>query len=634
MKVEPPISRDSRPAALLVGFDPESFEACLRALGGELHLLAADGGDEALAILDEQPVAVLCLGREVSGERAVRLLERAAETPAAGARADVVLAAGPEPLLFQDLVDRDRIFYMTQQPVPSADLVAILRGAAEHWRRSALPGESYESSLARRVLAAVRSVAAHREPGDAARALAEAAEDLAAADRAYALLYDADSETLWSGPPEERRESAAAGLVSFAVRTRLPVRVPRLAADPRFDREADDPRGLGEERFVAVPVVAEGGRVLAVVAAVRRPEQEPFEQEDLDLLLRLAAQAAPVLGRLLPLEEEESRRLSRALRPADGGLFREQALEHHQAGWRDEGDLLRVDPGWMRWTYRLLLGVLASALLFSLLATTREYASGPAVVRLGGRTDLRSTAEGTVSRVAVASGDRVAAGDLLVRFYGAREAAELGRIEREFELQLINRLRSPTDTAAERSLISLGAERELARARLAERELRATASGTVADVWVREGQHIGPGQALLSLSGERGSPSALVFLPGHFRPLLKPGMPLRLELQGYPYAYQRLEVETVGDEVVGPGEARRFLGDEIGDAVPVTGPVVLVTARLPSTTFEADGRTRRMHDGMWGVADVEVRSERVLVTLIPALKALFEAQGPSRGDDG
>jgi membrane fusion protein (multidrug efflux system) len=79
--------------------------------------------------------------------------------------------------------------------------------------------------------------------------------------------------------------------------------------------------------------------------------------------------------------------------------------------------------------------------------------------------------------------------------------------------------------------------------------------------------------------------------------------------------------------VVGPAEARRYLGDEIADAVQFTGPVVRVEAHLNSPTFEAEGKLRRYHDGMLANAEVRTRSERVLVTLIPALKAFFETQG-------
>jgi membrane fusion protein (multidrug efflux system) len=55
--------------------------------------------------------------------------------------------------------------------------------------------------------------------------------------------------------------------------------------------------------------------------------------------------------------------------------------------------------------------------------------------------------------------------------------------------------------------------------------------------------------------------------------------------------------------------------------------VVKVEAHLPSNTFEAEGKTRGYHDGMVAQAEVRIRSERVLVTLIPALKAFFETRG-------
>ena len=88
-----------------------------------------------------------------------------------------------------------------------------------------------------------------------------------------------------------------------------------------------------------------------------------------------------------------------------------------------------------------------------------------------------------------------------------------------------------------------------------------------------------------------------------------------------------LTVESIGDEVVGPAEAKRFLGPGIGDAVPLTGSVVFVTARLPAPSFEADGRTYAYHDGILGTAEVRVRSEKVLFALVPALRALWSRDG-------
>ena len=58
----------------------------------------------------------------------------------------------------------------------------------------------------------------------------------------------------------------------------------------------------------------------------------------------------------------------------------------------------------------------------------------------------------------------------------------------------------------------------------------------------------------------------------------------------------------------------------------MTGPVVLVKARLPSPTFEAEKKIYRYHNGMQGTAEIRVRSERLLWVLVPSLKAVFEEE--------
>jgi hypothetical protein len=115
-------------------------------------------------------------------------------------------------------------------------------------------------------------------------------------------------------------------------------------------------------------------------------------------------------------------------------------------------------------------------------------------------------------------------------------------------------------------------------------------------------------------------PELLAFLPGHHLPSLLPGMTLRLELDGWPQTYQEATVETVGKSVLGPAEARRLLGPALGDSLPLTGPVVLLRARLPTEGFRAERRTLDYHDGMVGRVEVRLESERLLFLLVPALR--------------
>ena len=72
----------------------------------------------------------------------------------------------------------------------------------------------------------------------------------------------------------------------------------------------------------------------------------------------------------------------------------------------------------------------------------RKLAESDAMQLQSLRQELTATAPGTVAAVAVRPGERVAAGQVLVRLYGAQELAELRRIEQEFDLRLLERLRA------------------------------------------------------------------------------------------------------------------------------------------------------------------------------------------------
>jgi biotin carboxyl carrier protein len=304
-------------------------------------------------------------------------------------------------------------------------------------------------------------------------------------------------------------------------------------------------------------------------------------------------------------------------------LFRAEALSHHHEGDHRGGDVLRLSPEWIPAAYRLLLVVVAAAAAYGTFGTLTEYATGPAVVRVEGRTHVTAPAASTVATVDIQAGQRVAAGAVLVTVHLADRAAELERLNREFDLQMIKFLRDPADQAARSSLTTLRAERQLAQTRLEEQWIKAPHAGLVSDIRIRPGQHLTPGDPVLSLLGDDMRWVVIAMLPGHARPLLRPGTQMRLELTGYRYAYRDVAIQSVGDEIVGPAEVRHYLGQEIADAVPVTGPAVLVKAQLSSSTFQADGRSLSYYEGMLGTVDARLRRQPILLSIIPALKSLF-----------
>ena len=605
------------PLVVLAGFGEQQAAELRALLETECRVATARSARDARSA---EKTAVLCLGPLLSTIEARHFITEAGD-PNQGGPLLVLTAAGPDPAMFQDLIDADRLFYLSPGEPPPADLAALVRAALA--RRGAARAEGPLPAGLSDALKTARRVAAQPDVASAGDLLQLAAQECVQADRAYCLLHDSDAETLWSRAAgmarEERRESSAVGLVSFVARTGCRLRLDRAAGDPRFEREADDPLGERCEHFLALPIrVSEPhAPVLAVLCAVRDPGRAPFSDEDEAALELLAATVAPTLAQLtLAARLESGERRTE--------IFRDEALEHHAAPGVREGDWLRLAPRWTSATLWLLVGMVALFLGFAAVSSIGEYSTGPAVVRLAGRTEVTASQAGPVTAVEVRPGDRVSAGQVLVRFQNAREAAELARIEREWELQLVERLRDLSSGAPSQALIGLRAERDLARARLDERVVRAPRAGIVGDLRCRRDQHVAAGDILLSLTGTDAQPTLVAVLPGEHRPLLRAGMPLSLELRGYAHAPQRLVVAVVADEVVGPEEAKRLLGPEVANAIPLNGPLVRVEARFPSAAFEADGKQYVLHDGMWGAAEVRVRDESLLAALVPGLRAVLE----------
>jgi len=308
-------------------------------------------------------------------------------------------------------------------------------------------------------------------------------------------------------------------------------------------------------------------------------------------------------------------------------VFRQEALEHH-ARPEAKGGLLRIMPLWIHATWWVVVSLVVVGGVGLSLVEINDYARGPVLVRVKGLEEVTSTEGGRVSRVLVRRGERVRAGQPLVELYAGGEVADRERVDQEFRAQLAAWLLEPANPGARQALGGLRAQLERSEARMSERVLKAPCDGRVGEVRVREQQFLQPGEVVASLVREGAETWVVALLPGQYRPLLRPGQPLRLELTGFPYAYQMLEVASVSDDLVGPAEVRRLLGPGLRDALTVSdGPLVLVEARLPAETFRSGEETYAYHPGMPGQAWVRVRARNGWLTLLPVLELLGKNRG-------
>jgi membrane fusion protein, multidrug efflux system len=312
--------------------------------------------------------------------------------------------------------------------------------------------------------------------------------------------------------------------------------------------------------------------------------------------------------------------------PPQPPLFRQEALEHYSRP-EVQGHLLNVQPLWARITFWIILVMGFTAGAGLALVDINDYATGPVLMQVRGLEEVTVTNQGRVSKVLVSRGQYVYVGQPLVELHSPVEEVEHNRAAQEFRTQLAAGLLDPLTTANRQALSSLRTQVELSEARLSERVLRAPTEGVVFDVRVRPNQYLSPGQVVASILTDGAEVFALAMVPGQYRPMLKPGQQIRLEVSGFPFVYQYLEVTSVSDELVGPNEMSRVLGPELGDAVPLQGPHVVIEAKLPRPTFDVDGRTYSYYTGMPGTAWVKVRARNGWMMLLPILEMLKRDHG-------
>lgn len=303
-------------------------------------------------------------------------------------------------------------------------------------------------------------------------------------------------------------------------------------------------------------------------------------------------------------------------------LFRAEAREAHQAGV-GPGAPLRLTPRWIDAVSWLLAGMVVTAMGIVGLGRVSQYATGPVLVEQTSRAEVVAEHRGIVTELLARPDDVVKAGQTLARLDCSAELAAWQRADQEYEQRLLAWLRDPSAVTSE-ALLSLAAEQQLAHEQLLARSLVTERAGRVADLPLRVGQALEVGDRVASIVGREATFAAVLVLPGHTRPRLRPGQTVRVEIEGYPGQFLTATLEDVEAEVVSADAVRQRLPQDWAGSLDLSGPVVVARARLDGSTLgrQAHG----LYHGMRGRADIRVGQTGLLGLLFPSLAGATDAR--------
>jgi len=280
-------------------------------------------GAEQIGNIRNHARAVLVFGPDASANDVTATLDALQDTLCSA----IVFATRESLADFQRLIDDDRLFYLACGELPAREFDALIDSALGE-RKPVATLDRYLTAASLRRIALAQSIV------ELTNGLRAAAAITVAAERTRCVLFDSERGTLWV-PNESTAESTAAGLVSFIFRTGVSVCLPHLDGDARFDRDLDNPEGDAADRFLGVPICA-GGKVVAVLTAMRPGQALPFEPLDIAAMEALAAHASPYAAAWL----DDS--------PDSGGPFRLRALRAAEQPQGSASEPLQLESAWMR----------------------------------------------------------------------------------------------------------------------------------------------------------------------------------------------------------------------------------------------------------------------------------------------
>lgn len=303
-----------------------------------------------------------------------------------------------------------------------------------------------------------------------------------------------------------------------------------------------------------------------------------------------------------------------------GDIFRQEALEYKARSPTVPG-ILEVPVRPSIWLYRLLalLGV-TSAMVLATVRVSSEV-SAPAIIRATRHNAVRPSKAGIVESILFKTGDWIRAGDPIITLEADDTRHQLLLNDAELRGVAASMLLRPRDRVSQETLVRLTTENAELKRSIESSILRAPNDGILTDLRAQVGQSVSTGESLASISVADSPFEVLAFIPGSSRPEVAVGQSMVLSLGATERKYRELTVSQVDDRAIGPADARRFLGNEVGDTVNISGSVFIVRAVLTQEGVSAanDG----YFDGMPARVTIRPLPQRALFVLFPALSALF-----------
>jgi hypothetical protein len=376
-------SESTTPAVLLLGF-PVDFTEYLQP---RAKTVVTDNAEQALESLGRFEVGCLVTGPLLPPVDACNLLCCAAALFPQSITVNVVLGAEFDFTIFQDLVDEDRLYYLARRGLTHGQTGAIVASALARYLDSfqlrVLADLQVDAIAISRVLEFYRQLQVQVDETRTSRLLADAARVATHSERAYCLVYEPATDTLSSGDRAAGnpiRLSASSGLASYIAKTgEERILLDFVGKDPRYDADTDNPGGMGDERFIAKPIRAFDGTVLAILVGLRGADSPPYAAQDEEALRFASELGAATLNPILLGQKLEALLPGRST--PSSRIFRQEAVDYHGMRWTAPGDILRGTPAWLKGAYWSVVGVVLAGLALLCTLTIDEYATGPAIIR-------------------------------------------------------------------------------------------------------------------------------------------------------------------------------------------------------------------------------------------------------------